>query len=196
LDRRESSDIAGHFKDDLASRQRFVLGVECDDECVLDIRNTNGDAAKRTFGELRDAQSFAVGEGTFHIDQLASVTNMSYDLTRTDVAAERIRVAISRSYKFLFVPILLIGIAAFIVATVEFRRSAFANVCFLMALVCWLLVLSRVGLLLLIAASSLPALAVHYMAPAYFLLVSGAVLSFAALIQLTRELPGKAGGQI
>jgi hypothetical protein len=190
LDRRNSPDIAEHFKDSLASRQRFELTTECNDACVLEVRSSNGETAKKTFGQLHAAQRLALGSGTLHIDQVTSVATMSYDLTRADVAAQHIRAAIFKGYKYLYVPILLLGIAAFIIATFDFWGKAFGNACYLMALVSWLLVLSRFGLLLFIAATSLPALAVHYMAPAYFLLVSGAVFSCAALMQLRRKLPG------
>ena len=196
LDRKDSPDIANHFNDSLALRQRYVLSVDCDDECVLELRNPDGDTVSKTFAELQDGQThFAVGTGMFHIDQLLSFANMSYDLTRADMAAQRIRVAIFQAYKYLLVPVLLLGALAFIIATIVYPSSAFGNICYLMALVSWLLVLSRVGLLLLIAATALPALSVHYMAPAYFMLVSGAVYSGAALLQLQREGPRRARGE-
>jgi hypothetical protein len=88
------------------------------------------------------------------------------------------------------VPALLLGVIAFAISSVTYWRSALRNVCYVLALVSWILVLSRVGLLLLTAATSLPALMVHYMAPAYFMMVSGAVFSCAAWLQLSRP-PGR-----
>jgi hypothetical protein len=194
LERQDSPDIAEHFKDGLASRQRFALVGACDGTCMLQVGNAQGDTASKTFAELRNNQNLRIGGGTLRIDDFASAANVSDDASPAEVAAQWLRDAIFKLYKFFYVPALLVGFACFVVATLDYGRRAIANTCYLMALVSWLLVLSRVGLLLLIAATSLPALAVHYMAPAYFLLVSGAVFSCAALIQLRRELPRRAGG--
>jgi hypothetical protein len=189
LDRRKSPDIAGHFKDSLALLQRYALSVTCSDACVLEVRDSAGDTVRKTLGELRGAQGFAVGQGTFYIDRVSSLANISYESTRADMAAQQIRVAIFHAYKYLFVPVLLLGSIAFILATIAYWNMALGNVSYLLALVSWLLVLSRVGLLLLIASTSLPALSVHYFAPVYFMLVSGAVFSCAALLQLRRDGP-------
>ncbi|MHB8270359.1 hypothetical protein [Bradyrhizobium sp.] len=58
------------------------------------------------------------------------------------------------------------------------------NICYVVALVSWVLVFARTSVLVLIDVTSFPALNQTYLAPAYFLLMSGAVLSCAALLNL------------
>jgi hypothetical protein len=65
-------------------------------------------------------------------------------------------------------------------------RIVMLNTCYVVALVSWALVFARASLLILIDATSFSALNVTYLAPAYFLLMSGAVLSCAALLNLAR----------
>ncbi len=196
VDRKESSDIARHFSDSLASRQRYVVSVECNDECVLELRDADGEMVTKSFAGLNGGQTdFALGKGRVHIDQILAFAGMSYDRTPAEASAQRIRVGIFHAYDDLFLPVLLLGALAFIIVTVTCPGRAFGNPCYVMACVSWLLVLLRAGFLLLVAATSLPALTVHYMAPAYFMLVSGAVFSAAALLQLKGIGPGRARGE-
>jgi hypothetical protein len=67
-------------------------------------------------------------------------------------------------------------------------RRVLWNASYALALTSWLLVFTRVTLLVFIDATSFPALNRGYLGPAYFLLVSGAVLSCSAWLQL---LPGR-----
>jgi hypothetical protein len=57
-------------------------------------------------------------------------------------------------------------------------------VCFAIAAACWTLAFVRTTLLVVIEATSMPVLHAGYLAPAYFMLVSAAVLSVAASLQL------------
>jgi len=59
-----------------------------------------------------------------------------------------------------------------------------------MAFVFWMLSFIRITLLVIIEATWFPALEFLYLAPVYFLTISGAFLSFAAWAQLSRNRPG------
>jgi len=65
--------------------------------------------------------------------------------------------------------------------------------CYVMALVSWVLVMSRVALLILIDVTSFPAINAQYLAPAYFFLVCGAVFSCCAGMQLLMRPAGTGG---
>ncbi len=71
-------------------------------------------------------------------------------------------------------------------ASVFYRRKAVDEVCYVVGVACWLLVFVRMTLLILIDATSFPAITGFYIAPAYFLLMGGAVLFCACFLNLSR----------
>jgi hypothetical protein len=110
--------------------------------------------------------------------------------------------AILAYYGGLFFPILALGLVALIASafTVQGRATFFTvqgraafNVCFVMALACWGLALSRTAPLLLIDIMSFRAVFSFYLAPACYLLVAAAVLSIAVWTQggSNRQIPVK-----
>ena len=188
--RYDSPDIAAHFNDNYASRQRYVIQVACDARCVLQLHKPDGNLVSQEFEKLLKAPiAIAVGKGIFYIDSAAPVAEVAYQLTPADAAASRIRAAVFALYKYLFVPFFILGAIAFAIATLSSGRRALGNVCYVMAFASWLLALSRFGFLLLVAATSFPAIMMHFMAPAYFMLVCGAVFSCAAWLQLFDRRP-------
>jgi hypothetical protein len=78
----------------------------------------------------------------------------------------------------------VIGAIAFAVTTLLYPRRAIRNACYLLALTCWTLVLTRVTLLVLITATSMNSLHGVYNGPICLLLVVAVVLSIAAWLQL------------
>jgi hypothetical protein len=181
-----SPDLQSGFKDPEASQQRFMLETTCIDTCVLQIENPEGEKAEKTLGEIRNgAPDIRVGSGTVHVDS----TELASDLlapTRIDAFCNRLRKFLMSYYSWLSIPALVLGALSFLISIVLYWRTAMSNVCFLMAAVCWLLVLVRCSLMVLIDATSFPAMVGFYLAPAHFLLMSGAVLSCAALLNLAR----------
>lgn len=193
LDRHASPDIATHFKDELASQQRYVIGVECNKQCVLQMQTADGEIAEKTFGELSRAPfGFTLGKGTFYVDSVSPDADATYRPTPADAVANKVRVAISGLYKYAMMPVLAAGVIAFLVSTILYRRRALGDPCYVMALAAWLLVASRVALLLLVTATSFPVLLSLYMAPAYYMLVCAAVFSCAAWWQLRSGTLGRA----
>jgi hypothetical protein len=187
LIRRGSPDIQQGFKDSGASDQRFLFVTRCNDDCLLQLRTPEGDAIQKKLAELQKAPvDFDFGNGHFHIDSSDFQLDPEYTLSPFDRLCGSIRDAIMISYNWVFWPILTIGLIAFLVSALLFWKRMIWNICFVMALVCWGLAFERTTLLLLVDSSSFPALFASYLAPAYFMLVSGAVLSIAALLQLSQ----------
>jgi hypothetical protein len=181
-----SPDLQSAFKDPAASQQRFTLETMCIDTCVLQIETPEGEKAEKTLGEIRNgAPDIHVGSGNVHVDSTELASDpLALAPTRIDVYCNRVRTFLMTHYSWLSVPALVLGALSFLISIVLYWRTAMSNVCFLMAAVCWLLVFVRCSLMVLIDATSFPALVGFYLAPAYFLLMSGAVLSCAALLNL------------
>jgi hypothetical protein len=194
MDRNSSPDLQSAFKDPDASEQRFILDTVCVDKCVLEIETPEGQKVEKTLGEIRAATAadIGVGGGTVHIES----TETSVDVfmpTRIDEFCNNLRKRILSNYSWLSVPTVIAGLLSFFVATVLYWRIVMLNICYVVALVSWVLVFSRTSMLVLIDATSFPALNQTYLAPAYFVLMSGAVLSCAALFNLAR--PGSNCGK-
>jgi hypothetical protein len=186
MHRNPSPDLQSGFKDPDASQQRFVLETTCVDRCVLQIETPEGQKVEKTLGEVRNgAVNIGVGGGTVHIDS-TEISSDSSAPTKIEMFCNILRMAILSHYFWLSIPTLIAGMLSFLVATVLYWRIVMLNMCYVMALVSWLLVFVRTSLLILIDATSFPALYGFYLAPAYFLLMSGAVLSSAALLNLAR----------
>lgn len=185
VDQVVSPDIAAHFNDPLATQQRYVIAVECSEQCVLQMQRSDGESVEERFGTLRRAPfGFAVGNGTFYVDSVSPSPDVSYAPTPADAAANDVRITISGLYKYALMPALAAGVIAFLVSTILHGSRALGNSCYVIALTAWLLVASRVTLLLLVTATSFPCLMGVYMAPAYYMLVCGAAFSCAAWWQL------------
>jgi hypothetical protein len=190
VQRTASPDLQEGFKDPEASQQRFVLRTHCVEQCMMTFQTESGAKVEQSLAQLRPALiGFDFG-GSAHliIESVAMQPNPAYVSTRFDELCRRIREAVMTNYRFLSFPIYGFGAIAFAAATVIYRRRALGNICYVLALASWLLVFTRTSLLILIDATTFPALFPFYLAPAYFLLISASVLSLAALLQLVGYL--------
>jgi hypothetical protein len=186
FERSASPDIATHFKDAEATAQRYTLKVKCTATCRLELESESGAKAELTFAQLGTAPAtFPLGKGTFFVDE-AVFRGKGQELTRIDLFSNRVLGWVFKGYRFLLLPVAAIGAVAFLATSLLYWRRALWNACFLFAVSCWILVLSRMGLLILIDLTSFPPLIPLYVAPAYYLLASAAVLSCAAWLQLSK----------
>jgi hypothetical protein len=184
MSRIPSPDLQIAFKDPDASQQRFVLETTCVDQCVLVVETPEGQKVEKTLGQVRaGATDIALGGGAIHVDT-TEVASDPFSPTKIEKFSNRLRVAILSHYFLLSIPTLIAGLLGFFIATVLYWRVAMLDVCYVMAAASWLLVFVRTSLLILIDVTSFPALDPLYLSPAYFLLMSGAVLSCAALFNL------------
>jgi hypothetical protein len=181
FDRQSSPDIQSGFKDLLASNQRFTLQTRCGDGCVLVLRAPTGEVVERKLLEYRKAPlDIDLGTGHVHFDSANVVSDSRYFATPLDRLCTSLRVTIMKFYSWLFLPILVFGLLAFVASAIMLPGRVPGNLSFVTAALCWGLVLSRAALLLLIDVTSFPALNGTYFAPAYYLLAAAAVLSIAA----------------
>ena len=182
LERRSSPDIATHFGDLLASMQRYRVSADCNNQCILQIETADGERLEKKFAELAATPlALPMGNATFYVDTIA-VQDVGF--TRAEATASRLRAAVFTNYKYVFIPVIALGATAFIVSTLVYWKTAFWNVCFVLASAFWLLVLSRVALLSLIELTSFRVLSPTHMAPAHYMLICAAIFSGAALLQL------------
>jgi hypothetical protein len=193
--RNASPDIAAHFNDQGAVAQRFLISTKCSADCTLVLTAQPGDRLEMELGKLHKGE-MALGDGRVFVDDIEFAADPAYVATRADRLSEQIRVLILENYQWISLPVMLLGALSFVVAGLLYWRLAPWNVCYLLALVMWVLVLSRVALLMLIAATAMAALNAAYMTPAYFALIAASVTSMAACLQLyrgTHAFPGKTG---
>jgi len=182
LERTGSPDLVIHFHDPEASHQRFTTQIACFDDCVLRLSTPDGVVAeKRLFELLNSPPRLALGGGSFYLDSITSTDLAS--ASRTQLLARAIRSAARDAYDVVGMAVFIVGAVAFVATVALIWRQAPGNICFIIALVCWALVGSRILILVLIDATiAQPVLDFQYLAPAKFLAMSAAVLSFAAAI--------------
>jgi hypothetical protein len=185
IERRDSADVAAHFRDPSASSQRFVMSFDCNERCRIELQTEKGERAEISFGQLaKSPLAVPVGAATFFVEKVGFAAE-TRPPTALGNAALRLRTAVLVAYPYILIPLVAFGAIAFAVATVLYWKHALWNVCYVVASASWLLVLSRVAILLLIGLTSFPALKLGYMAPAQAMLACAAVLSCAAWYQLT-----------
>lgn len=195
VERGLSPDLVAAFKDPAMANQRFLINVRCRDDCTLRLEAAPGAVLEKKLAELPPrATAFKIGGGYFHIDETRAETPPVAVVHPSDQWFQGIRSFVLTHYYLVFVPVLLAGVLAFAVATVRYARSAVSNLCYAVALVAWVLAFARLSLLILMEqTATLRALNPFYGAPAYFLVVTGAVLSIAAIGQLIEERPARGG---
>jgi hypothetical protein len=189
IERRSSPDIAAHFRDPLATSQRYNIAVECNERCRLELQPEKGEKTEIGFAQLANAPvAVEVGTATFYVDTAAFGSETSSP-TPASLGALRLRALVLTAYRYVLIPLAVIGAIAFSASTILYWNRILWNVCYVVAAASWLLVLSRVAVLLLIDITSFPALSFAYMAPAQYMLVCAAVFSCAAWRQLASTQP-------
>ncbi len=192
FERVPSPDIADYFHDQGATAQRFVIRTACGNECLLELAGTDGSMIQKPIAELRTARTlnFRLGGGTVQVESIRETAEPGHTPGLQEVISHRVRQWLLVSYAYVSVPLMIFGLVAFATAGIWHWRRAALNACFVMAFVCWILSFFRITLLVIVEATWFPALEFLYLAPVYFLTISGAFLSIAAGAQLSRNGPG------
>lgn len=185
--RMESPDIAGHFNNTEASRQRFALSMRCGGDCVLQLTGSDGAKIESKLSELRAGSQLDFGQGHFHVDTADVQIDPAYVQRLSEKFANRLRTMIVLAYNVLFLPVLILGIAAFVAASVMYWRLIAFNACYVLALATWTALICRVTLMVLVDVTWFPAFYGPYLTTAYYMLVCAPVLSIAALRLIVRQ---------
>ncbi|MEA2873976.1 MAG: hypothetical protein QOH67_3952, partial [Hyphomicrobiales bacterium] len=187
FDRLTSEELKTVTKDPAAINQRFRLSLRCDDACILTFTTQDGTQLAKSLGDLRKQGLFGyrISGAVLVVESVDKLGSPFASETRIERIGGRIRTALVSYYYLVYLPLLALGALAFLAATVIHPRQAAFKISYQLAFVCWSLLLLRVIVLSLIEATSFPALQVFYIAPAYFVAIAAAVLSIAALLDLS-----------
>jgi hypothetical protein len=190
VERLPSPDLQRAFNDPDAAKQRFRIWTRCSDQCVMQFQVAGQYLVKKTLAELlRTPNYFDIDTGRVYVDRTTVRPNPVYSAMRTEEISNTVRKAIATSYKLFSLPILFLGACAFVILTLFRLRKSLSSLSYVVAFTCLMLVAMRTGLVILIDVTSFPALKPAYLAPAYFLLLSAAVLACAAWLQVALGLP-------
>jgi hypothetical protein len=184
FDRNASPDIQTVFKDPKASNQRFVMNTRCNDECTLELQSQDNEIIQKKLSEFRHGPiGFDLGKGHVHVDSTIVVDPIAAT-PLVVVVSGHLRQAALNNYGYILVLLLVPGAILFLVTSLLYWRRVLLNVCYIMALCSWGLVVTRVSLLVLISATSFFVVIPNYLWPAHLLLVTGALFSCVAWLQL------------
>ena len=187
--RLESPDLVTHFGDARVQRQRFTLQASCSGDCLLTFVDQQGQTLTISPHRAVVPKGYALGDGALYLDQSRS----SFRSPRASVYASWLRVVGGAKPALSSLVILgAVGLVALLVVAVRRREVASPLV---VISILWIAVLTRVGLVSLVAAGSFPAVAYHYVVPAIPLAVLAGVVAVFALVELVNrgEAPGRRG---
>jgi hypothetical protein len=181
LARIESPDLVKHFGDPDAALQRFVANITCFQDCALRLSTLDGIFVDMSLSEIVNFRGpIDLGGGTFFIDL---ATGPLKTTPPVQVIATAIRSMVMDAYEVVGVAVFIAGVVAFLATASLSWRQAVGNVCFIIAFISWTLAGSRVLLLVVLDAMTMPVLHVSYLPPANLLVWSAAVLSCTAAFQ-------------
>ena len=174
IPRQASQDIAKGFNDPSADRQRFSFTVAMDQNCEISSPAMQGQALTVTIPS-KNNRSFKIGDSSLHFDSIMdsgdpTIFTKVFRFQKWLVAAYR-----------LTIPILAIaGILGYLFgfARLVFSNRGISN-SVLIATTLWILLLSRIILIILIDISSFPAININYLCPAFPLLCLASTISIA-----------------
>jgi hypothetical protein len=188
VERNASPDTQAMFNDPEASQQRYAITTRCSDDCTLQLQSQDGEIVQKKLAEiLHGPLEFALGQGHFYVDSTTVRADPADTEEWIEVVSGRIRRALLNNYQYVFVPVLIVGAVCFLAASSLYRRQALLNISYLFAVCSWVLAIIRMSILVLITATSFPALEPGYLWAANLLVVSGALFSCAAWLQLSGD---------
>lgn len=178
LKRLPSFDLRSQFPDSNVAHSRFFVEVEGADDCEL-VADTG---ARVALTDLSDqlVNPEVLGSGTILYTELV-VRGLPAPLINVSVM---IKDTLNRLYRLALPVLVLLGAVGLVASLIRaWRASRLYEPLLIVAVVSWLLVASRVSLLVLIDISSFPAINALYMAPAFPLLTVACLTSVAAFLQ-------------
>lgn len=173
--RRPSPDLVRHFGAQELDQNRFSVAMPAVDGCAFESTAGGGGVA---LAALARGHTFPLGTGQLRIDAIQPGISPS---SQMPPAAWRIRSWIGYAYAVVLPWLAGAGLLAFGWTSVRALRQRRLDPLHMLAAAAWVLVASRLLLLLLVDVSAFPGLRVHYMQPAFPLALLAAVASLALL---------------
>jgi len=184
INRLDSADLVGAFKDSGAGRERFSFLVACSSGCELEVNDEDGHSVTLNLPKMSGGHAnFALGDSSLEIESVYAVPQSFYTEDRYASAALAVRTAVAKGFTSVF-PWLAIGsLIMFVISTASVLRRRNVSLGYVLALAVWGLLASRLLLLGLVDISSFPGMVPDYLAPAYALMTVAFFLSVAALVE-------------
>jgi hypothetical protein len=194
--RTPSPDLQKVFSDERLAWNRFVISYRCPNSCTIAARQY-GRAELRVGPKWEGTPHTAADGAEMRIMEVTYDWQATADLTPLQKLAATVRTGLVAIYELL-VPILLFaGLVALIAAIDGAIAARTLSPLLLLAAAAWILVTTRIVLLALTAVSSLPPMAARDFAPAAYLALVAAFLSFGAVVAQARLMrrPDAANGE-
>jgi hypothetical protein len=182
VSRLPSPDLKDNFKSSHSSYQRFSIKLYYADRCNFAYKQNSINA-----NDVSNNSSYSLNrDGILHIDSVKE--NLIFK--RVDFL--KYKKYLLDTYELITPIIICIGFLSFSATTLIFLRMRKFLVLYLISLAFWVLLFSRLALLILVYISSFPALIPLYLSAAYPVAVIASLLSIAVLmINYSNYLPIK-----
>ncbi|MCZ8164771.1 GtrA family protein [Silanimonas sp.] len=184
FERRPSPDVAEHFNDPGAAMSRFEVTFPGDDDCAIVFAAGQATVPLASIDQV--GMPFGLGESQLFIDAARSG---SEEAASNLPAPLRARQAVDALYAMALPLLTATGLFAFAAASLTGWRRKRLDALHVVAITTWCMLACRIGLLMLVDLSSFPAAKIHYLQPAFPLLIVAAFASFGALLGLRASAP-------
>jgi hypothetical protein len=182
ITREVSPDLVEHFNDTSAGDQRFKIRTVCELDCDF-LLEQGASQLRVTLKEIFQGERFFEGSYGQLFFETAALRNLIEPGLPARISAI-IRGALFRGYQIAMPIMLPIGLAAFCAAVVLACIKRWRPIELSISAAIWILVGSRLSLLVLVDVSSSPAFHPYYLSPALYLSVAAPILSLGYLIRV------------
>lgn len=184
ISRHASLDIAEHFKDENAIRQRFSFEVSEFKNCSISFSNSVAKEIPLTDLLQNQRKWIHLGNGILNFDTL---TVLNQDLSTHDNWMSGKSLLI-KAYEGASIYIFGVGILCFVATSLLlFLGKQRPDDLLVIALLLWIFYCSRVALVVMVDVSSFPAITHGYLLPAFPLWAAASFLSISALFKVLRR---------
>ncbi|OXL15193.1 hypothetical protein [Polynucleobacter cosmopolitanus] len=170
--REQSPDLIKFFKDSRASMQRFTVQISGDLKCSFASTDSRSLLPQNLISNKGGA--YPLGLNTLFIDQkIPSPTIRDHHNTLS------IKERITSNYRWVVIPLIIIGLISFFIATIIclFIKKKWPSFLYVLSLALWGVIALRMLILMIIELSSFPGITILYMLPIYPMIIIVSCLS-------------------
>ena len=176
--RQASPDIQRHFSDQRAGYNRFELKIRSPDVCSIATQVSDGTELRIVLDPQQNLYAYS-GSAQLNLDAVSDSAAGLVDPSEKFAAS--VNFSLIGLYEGMVPYLLTIGLIAAAAASWRAFSAQVLPAILLTALAAWLLVATRIVLLALSYAHALPAVTMHFSAPANYMAIVAACLSLTAL---------------